>query len=114
MAEFQKNWNWFQKWFVKIGTKLGLNPPTIQGTLVQRVCYDVHLLEQYSSEQISRLLTVLAAYKKAKKNPDLFVEQFFSAKILPGSSLGECKWTDGLRVEGVGACLAYSWDGENQ
>lgn len=113
MAEFQKSWNWLQKCFVAAGNKLGLNPPRVIGTLSQRVCYDVDLLEQYTSDQISRLLTVIAAYKKAKKNPDLFVEQFFSAKILPGSSLGECKWTDGLRVEGQGSCLAYSWDGEN-
>jgi len=40
-------------------------------------------LDDYADEQIRALLIASSLYKKAKKDPDAFVEKFFSAQIKP-------------------------------
>lgn len=40
-------------------------------------------LDDYADDQIKALIIAAKAYRKAKANPALFVEQYFGAKIAP-------------------------------
>jgi len=43
-------------------------------------------LDEYADDQIKALIVAAKAYRKAKANPALFVEQYFGAKIAPRPS----------------------------
>ena len=40
-------------------------------------------LDEYADDQIKMLMLAVRAYRKAKANPDAFVEHYFGAKIAP-------------------------------
>jgi hypothetical protein len=62
-------------------------------------------LDDYADAQIAMLLAVSNQYKKAKKNPDDFVEKYFSAKIEPIKPYVD-SWIDDWREE----TLTLSWE----
>lgn len=57
-------------------------------------------LEDYTDRQISRLLAASKAYRQAKKNPDKFVENYFSRELAPIHSYSDSWLEDDFFPEG--------------
>ena len=67
-------------------------------------------LDEYADDQIRALMGAVKAYKKAKKDPVAFVEQYFSAQILPREHRDS--WTKDLVV--AGPIGEFYWSGKSE
>lgn len=55
-------------------------------------------LDDYADHQIAWLLWASSQYRKAKKDPEAFVERYFSEKIEPTKPFVD-SWTQGVLVQ---------------
>ena len=71
----------------------------------------VESLDDFADEQIAYLCLATREYVKAKKNPDAFVEKYFSSKITPVRPFVDSWVKD---VEQRDLTLDFNWNVKNR
>jgi hypothetical protein len=95
---------------------LELNAEALRTNNAERLAQRFPLEDQiddYADHQIAWLLRASSEYRAAKKDPNAFVEKYFSEKIKPIKPYVD-SWTQGLLVEYPDKYTRYYEDPEDE